>query len=318
MRIFFLLIFFLKLFANSLIITYPNLKKYYYKNQIINLKIKILNPTNEDINFSINNGEINITKNPFIYILKLKYKNDLNNTLIIESKDINKTINLNSLYQTKKIQNIPNFCNVLAEKLNIINPISTKSNKNILLSFTIKAKNANLKDFNLNKDDNLTLINPKEGIYYIYLPNKTKNLTFYYFNTNKENFEKITIPIILKEKTISTQTDINPEEKTIFTPLNIIILVIIVFFITIFLIYQKIFILIIPILLSVYLIINILPKGEKILKKGSPIRILPTKNSTIFYRPKADTKVEILNKTNNYTKIKIHGKIGWVKNEYLK
>jgi hypothetical protein len=318
MRFFLFLIFFINLWANNLIITYPNLKKFYYKNQIINLQIKILTPTNKELNFSLNHGELNITKQPYIYMLNLKFKNDLNNSLTIISEDFNKTINLNSLFQTKTIEKIPNFCNVLAQNLKIFNPISTLINNKILLSFTIKAQNANLKDFKINDYENLTFINNSEASYYTYLPKNTKNFTFYYFNTTEDNFKKIIIPIILKEETISTQTDINPEEKTFFTPFNILILTIIAFFIILFLVYQNIFILIIPILLSIYLILTILPKGEKILIKNSPVRILPTQNSTVFYKPIVDTKVEILNKTKNYTKIKINNKIGWVKNENLR
>jgi hypothetical protein len=318
MRFFLLFILFIIIWANDLIITYPNLKKSYYKNQIINLKIKILNPKNKDLNFSLNHGEINITKQPYIYILNLKFKNDLNNFLTLISQDFNKTIYLNSLFKTKTVETIPNFCNVLAENLKIYNPISTLSNNKILLSFTIKTKNANLKDFKINNDENLTIINKNEAIYYTYLPKNTRKFTFYYFNTIEENYKKISIPIILKEETISTQTDINPEEKDFFTPLNILILITIAFFIIIFLIYKKILILIIPIILSTYLIINHLPKGEKILIKNSPVRILPTKNSTIFYKPIVDTKVKILNKTKHYTKIKINKKIGWVKNENLR
>ncbi|GAX87988.1 conserved hypothetical protein [Lebetimonas natsushimae] len=317
MRFLLFLIFFINLWANNLIITYPNLKKYYYKNQIVNLQIKILTPKNDEINFSLNKGELNITKQPYIYLLNIKFKNDLNNSLTLLSRDFNKTIKLNNLFQTKTIDKIPNFCNVIADKLKIYNPISTLTDNRILLSFTIKTVNGNLKDFKINNDENLTVINNDEATYYTYLPINTKKFTFYYFNTLDENYKKITVPIVLKEETISTQTDINPEEKTFFTPFNILILVIIAFFIIIFLIYQNILILIIPIILSAYLILTVLPKGEKILKKDSPVKILPTQNSTIFYRPIVDTKVKILNKTKNYTKIKIDGKIGWVKNENL-
>lgn len=317
MRFFLFLIFIINLWADNLIITYPNLKKSYYKNQIINLQIKILTSKNEDINFSINQGEINFTKKPYLYILNIKFKNDLNNSLTLTSEDFNKTIELNNLFQTKTVEKIPNFCNVLGDNLIISNPISTITDNRILLSFTIKAQNANLKDFRLNKDENLTIINNNEATYYTYLPKDTKKFTFYYFNTLDDNYKKISIPIILKEETISTQTDINPEEKTFFTPFNILILIIIAFFIILFLIYQNILILIVPFILSFYLIINILPKGEKILKKDSPVRILPTQNSTVFYKPIVDTKIKILNKTKNYTKIKINNKIGWVKNENL-
>jgi hypothetical protein len=318
MRFFLFFILFINIWANNLIITYPNLKKYYYKNQIVNLQIKILTPKNKEINFSLNQGELNITKKPYIYLLNLKFKNNSNITLKILSNDFNKTININSLFKTKTIDKIPKFSNLLADDIKILNLISALTNNKILLSFTIKAKNANLKDFKINKDENLTIINDNEATYYTYLPKHTKKFIFYYFNTTDENYKKITIPIILKEETISTQTDINPEEKTFFTPFTILILGIIAFFIIIFLIYQNIFILIIPIILSIYLIINHMPKGEKILKKDSPVKILPTQNSTIFYRPIVDTKVKILNKIDGYTKIKINNKIGWVKNEYLK
>jgi hypothetical protein len=318
MRIFLFLFFFANLWANNLVITYPNLKKNYYKNQIVNLQIKILNPKNEELNFALNKGEINITKKPYLYLLNLKFKNDLNNILYLYSDKNFKTINLNSLFKTKILEKIPKFCNVLADNLKISNPISTLINNKILLSFTIKTKNGNLEDFKLNNEENLTLINNKEATYYIYLPKETKNLYFYYFNTQDENYKKITVPIILKEEIISTQTDINPEEKSFFTPFNILLLTIIAFFIIIFLIYQNIIILIIPIILTVYLIITLLPKGERILKRNSEVKILPTKNSTIFYKPTIDIKVKILNKTKNYTKIKIDNKIGWVKNEDLK
>jgi hypothetical protein len=319
MRIFIIFIsIIINLYANELIIKYQNLKKYYYKNQIINLKLKIITPKEEDINFSFPNGDINVTKKYFIYNINIKFKNNGNITLHIISKDSNQTININKLYKTKKLENIPKFCKVLAEKLKIQNPISTKLKDKILLSFIIKTKNANLEDFNLTNEENLTLINQNEATYYTLLPKDTKKFIFYYFNTKDENFKKIQIPIILEEETISTQTDINPEEKTFFTPINILLLIIIALFLLIFIIYQYLIILIIPITLSIYLIFSTIPKGEKILKANSPIRILPTRNSTIFYIPKKDVKVKIINKTKNYTKIEINKKIGWVKNENLK
>ena len=65
-------------------------------------------------------------------------------------------------------------------------------------------------------------------------------------------------------------------------------------------------------LLSIYLIIQLLPKGNVILKKGTKVQILPTKNSTVFYIVKKETNAKILNKKGNYIKIKINNKIGWI------
>jgi len=147
------------------------------------------------------------------------------------------------------------------------------------------------------------------------VPKNKKKIEFYYFNLKQEKFNKIEIPIILKQETISTQTDLNPEENRFFTPLNILILGIIAFFLIIFIIYQKIWILFFPLILGGYLIYVILPKGELILKRNTKVQILPTKQSTVIYITKEPQKAKILNKTDNYTKVEINKKIGWVKNE---
>jgi hypothetical protein len=188
-----------------------------------------------------------------------------------------------------------------------------------MVSFTINAKNANLKDFTLHlKDENLTLVSANKATYFGLVGKDKKKIIFYYFNTQNDNFQKISIPINIKEQTISTQTDLNPEENTIFTPVNILILSFIAFLIIVFLVYQKIWLLIPPILLSALLIYMNLPKGEAFLARGTKIYILPTINSTVFYIAPIGTKVEILKKEKHYTKVKINNKIGWVKNEDIK
>jgi len=316
MRLIFLF-FPLFLFSNS-IIKYLNLKPFYYENQIALLKIKVISNENNLSFFSPNlNIEVNKT-NPYIYLLNVKFKADKNsskNIFILPTKEI---INLNKIVKLKTLSSPPsNFSHIFADNLKILNPISTNINNKIMLSFTIKAINANLEDFKI-KDGNLTLLNQNEATYFTYLPLNTKKFTFYYFNTQIDNYKKISIPIKLKEIIISTQSNINPEENKFLTPLNIFILIIISLFLIIFLVYKKIVILLIPILLGVYLILSSIPKGEKILIKNSKVRILPTQNSTVFYSPHIDTKVQILKTSKNYSKIKIDNKIGWVKNENLR
>jgi len=316
MRLIFLL-FPLFLFSNS-IVKYLNLKPFYYQNQIVILKIKVISNENNLSFFSPNlNIEVNKT-NPYIYLLNVKFKADKNiskNIFIFPTKEI---INLNNKIRIKTLNSPPsNFSHIFADNLKILNPISTNINNKIMLSFTIKATNANLEDFKI-KDGNLTLLNQNEATYFTYLPLNSKNFIFYYFNTTTDNYKKISIPIILKEKTISTQTNINPEENKFFTPINILILIIIAIFLIIFLVYQYIILLIIPIILFISLIFPLLPKGQKILIKDSKVRILPTSNSTVFYISHKNIKVKILKKLKYYTKIKINNKIGWVKNENLR
>jgi len=311
------------LFSSDLIIQYLNLKKEYYENQIISLKLKIITP--QDINLTFIQpleSEINVTKpSKFIYIVNLKYRNnDEIKKFFIIGTNIYKEITLNNLYSSKSLQKVKNFCNVLADKFNISNPLASKYNdKYNMLSFTIETKNANLKDFSLNlKDENLTIISPNKATFFGLIKKNINNLTFYYFNTQTDNYEKITVPINLKAETISTQTDLNPEEKTIFTPSNIFLLSIIGLLLIIFLVYQKVWLIIPPLLLSIFLIYLNLPKGSGYLERGTKVYILPTSQSTVFYIAPIGTNVDILKKEKHYTKIKLNNKIGWVKNEDLK
>ncbi|GAB6045058.1 hypothetical protein JCM11957_06560 [Caminibacter profundus] len=316
MRVILLLIPFF-LFAE--IIKYENLKPYYYENQIINIKAKIVLPKPKEIIAIPSNVEVNLSKkNPYIYYINIKFKADnIEHKLILVSQKFYKEFDLNSIIKIKKINPPKNYSNILANKLEIINPISSKyKNNNILVSFTLKCDNCNIKDFNLSaKEQNLTLISNNEASYYMIVPKNKKKIEFYYFNLKQEKFNKIEIPIILKQETISTQTDLNPEENRFFTPLNILILGIIAFFLIVFIIYQKIWILFFPLILGGYLIYVILPKGEVILKRNTKVQILPTKQSTVIYITKEPQKAKILNKTDNYTKVEINKKIGWVKNE---
>ena len=322
-KIILFLIFSFFAFSDNLIIQYLNLKKIYYNNQIINLNIKVITPNENNLTFiKPVNSELNVTKtSPLIYNLQLVYQNNNDdNKLIIIGKNIYKEITLNNLYQTKPLEKIPKFCNVLADELKIKNFIASKYNdKYNLLSFTISAKNANLNDFSLNlKDENLTLISNNQATYLGLIPNDKKTLIFYYFNTKNDNFQKVDFPINIKEETISTQTNLNPEENKLFTPINILLLVITAFFIIVFLVYQKIWLLIFPVGIIAFVIYNHLPKGEVTLKKGTKVYILPTKNSTVFYIAPFKTKVKILKKLKHYTKIEINNKIGWIKNDYTK
>jgi hypothetical protein len=309
--------------ASDLIIQYPNLKQEYYQNQIINLDIKIITPKETNLTFIPPfNSDINVTKtNQLIYNVHIKYKNDgeAKNFFII-GKNTYKQITLSNLYRSVPIAKVHGFCNVLADELNVSNIISSEYNKNKnMVSFTLNAKNANLKDFTLNlKDENLTIISDKKATYFGLLDKNITKLNFYYFNTSNGNFQKISIPINIKEQTISTQTNLNPEDSTVFTPVNILLLSLIAFLIIVFLVYQNIWLLIPPALLTALLIYTNFPKGEAYLARGTKIYILPTFNSTVFYVAPIGTKVEILKKEKHYTKIKINDKIGWVRNEDIK
>ena len=60
-----------------------------------------------------------------------------------------------------------------------------------------------------------------------------------------------------------------------------------------------------------------MPNSRGIVKKDSYIYILPTKNSTIFFKLENEEKVEVLNRKKDFIKIMGIDKkfIGWIKEE---
>ncbi|NPA87108.1 hypothetical protein [Caminibacter pacificus] len=318
------LLFFTFLFAKTdAIIKFENIKPFYYQNQIANFNIRIaLSKANNLTIIPPENMEVNLTKkNDYLYILNLKTKitPQIPKVILIGRKfykelDLNKYIKVRTLNSPNKM-----FCGVFADNLVVKNPIAAKNDENsTILSFDIFCKNCNISDFKLPYEQNITIRDANSASYYVILPKNQKKLTFYYFNTQTNTFNKITIPIILKDETISTQTNINPEENNFFTPINILILSLIAFTLLIFIIYQKIWLLIFPILLSALLVYPYIPKGSVTLPKNTKVYILPTKQSTVIYITHQRRKVEVLKKLKGYIKVKINNKIGWVRDEDTK
>jgi len=327
MRILTLIFLFLTSFlsASNLIIQYPELKKEYYLNETVSIDIKVISPVKKTLKFIITPSDVKYKierKNPFVYILHLTYKNTKKPVVLkiyLGSRLLEKIV-LNSLYETKQLPNVKNFSNVLAEELNVTNVIASSYDqaKN-LVSFTLSGKNANLKDFTLHYDDeNLTLNSPNTANYVTTLPKNIKKLEFYYFNTTKDKYQKITVPVKIKSETISTQTDINPEEESFFTPLNILLLTAAAVLVVLYFIYKRLFLILLAAVLGAVSIYLNLPKGEALLLKNTKVYILPTKNSTPFYTVPMDMKVKILKKTSRYIKVKINNKTGWVRNADIK
>jgi hypothetical protein len=318
-----LLFLFFPIFLFGAIIKFQNLQKSYYPNQIVNLDVKIiLSKENNLTVIPAKNIEANLTKiNPYIYDLKLYFQAKNANQVLLIGKNFYKDLNLSKIIHYTYLNEYPNnFSHVFAKSLKVKNVISSKYDKNSsIVSFTILCKDCNLKDFTLPvKDQNLTLVSKNEATYYAIVPKNLKHLNFYYFNLKDQTFEKIHIPIILKEKTISTQTNINPQNRRFLTPLNILTLILIAFLIIIFLVYQKVWLLIFPIIVAILFALQFIPKGSVELKPGTKVTILPTNQSTVIYETNKTVKAEVLNKIKGYTKIEINHKTGWVKDEYIK
>lgn len=312
----------LSLFANDAIVKFENLKPSYYQNQIAEFDIRIGLAQKDNIRvIPTRKMSISLKKqNDYLYIAHVKTKiTDPMPSIIIRGNNLNKKIDLNKYVKIMKLPRNKLFCNVLADKLEIKNAIASKyKDDKIILSFDINCKNCNIEDFKLPFEQKLTIKAPGIASYYVIIPQNTKRLTFDYFNLKKNSFETVTIPVVLKDETISTQTNVNVEEKTFFTPLNIFLLALIAFTLIIFLIYRKIWLLIFPLALAGVLVYPYVPKGEVTLPAKTKMYILPTKQSSVIYITNHPIKAKVIKRVNDYLKVKVDNKIGWVKNESVK
>ena len=136
-------------------------------------------------------------------------------------------------------------------------------------------------------------------------------------NTLTKSMKDVTIPILLQNELVSTQTDLNPNDSSFEKYKKVAA---IFFFIVFFLLFvwkrKRVFLIISGILLIIS-IIYLLPNEKGIVKKDSNVYILPTRNSTIFFKLENNQNIEVLDRKNGF--IKVLGVdsefIGWIKEE---
>ena len=215
------------------------------------------------------------------------------------------------------------FSNIIATNLEI-NTVKTKqySNSMLLSTINIEATNSNLEDMKLNKfnDQGIKSLSDKPPFqnlyYYVMIPSHTKEIKFTYYNTVLKDFIMITLPIILEEELVSTQTDLNPYNSSILIYKQVGVIFLLIVTIILFIFTRKnIYLIIVVILISIigYLFI---PNKKIIIDQGTKIYILPTKYSTVYKVLENKELVEIINKKNKHIKVLFKNKnIGWIKDD---
>ncbi len=217
------------------------------------------------------------------------------------------------------------FSQVLATNFNLISHHEKKyDDKSNIILLEINASHANLEDFMLPfaaRQGIDSLVENKNGqniYYFAILPYYQKELKFKYFNLSTNKFNRISFPIVISDSSISTQTDLNPQKSKYFFYKVIALLSLALIFLLLYIKYKKGYLLFLALILSIYTIYTKLLTNNLTLKKDMIIRILPTQNSTIFFKTAQDMKVKVLLKKNGYTKILLpNTKIGWIKDADL-
>lgn len=330
--------------AKNLYVSYKEIPKQVYKNQkfevtikaLVTTKnfdyittsfsnsknIKVLNPNSKWVNTSGANYE-----NKFFFKAdKGSFRLPTFSNKLVKNGNVIEVSNLSSknIAYSDIAKGDERFSNIIAKDFKL-KAYKTKqyNNKESLTIIDIDALNSNLEDFSLfdiKEQGTSKLIDnyPNQNlIYYVVMPIHKKKLQFKYYNTTSKSFVTVTVPLILQNELVSTQTDLNPNDSSFEKYKKMAVVLLLLLFVLLFIWKRNKIYLAISIILLIVSVIYLMPNRTGIVKKDSYIYILPTKNSTIFFKLDNKEKVEILNRKKDFIKVMGIDKkfIGWIKEE---
>lgn len=218
------------------------------------------------------------------------------------------------------------FCLVLSEDFTLNNHHEKKyDEKSNIVLLEINASKANLEDFHIpyairDGIDEIKNTGDVQSIYYFaIIPNDIKLFKFKYFDLISNKYHIVSFPIVLLDSSVSTQTDLNPQKSkyALYKAVALIVLGLIIFLF--YLRYKKHYLLLFSLIVFAYVLYTQIPISKLKLQEGMALRILPTKNSTIFYKTEAPIEADILLKKDGYIKVLLpNKKIGWIDEDLTK
>jgi len=217
------------------------------------------------------------------------------------------------------------FSQVIAKDLKVISHKEKRyDDKSILVLMELNGTLSNLEDFHLPfvKKEALDsfeehLIN--QSVYYVCIvPNYQKEFKFKYFDLDSNRFTKISFPIIMTDLTLSTQLGLNPKKSKLYIYELIALFGLSLILFLIFLKNRSKLALFFSLAIALFTLFTKVFTPTLTLPKGIKIRILPTHNSTVFFKTPSNIEVKVLLKKEGYSKILLPGgKIGWIADDDL-
>jgi hypothetical protein len=288
--------------------------------------VAVINP--EDSWQTLGNNKLN--NEFFLKIYSSDFKLPTFELILFQDDTIVDVVHLepNNIRYTDISSNDIEFSSIIAQSLDVkVVNARQYSNEEILVVLQLEAFNGNLEDFRLKEYEEQFLMSLEESYpqqtltFNVIVPIYTKKIEFKYYNTKKNQFDKLSTHIQLDEQLISTQTDLNPNNSSMQLYKKVAVGVAAIFFILIYLFKRKLLYLLIAIVFALVFFYFAKPNDSLIIHKGTNIYILPTNNSTVFHVTQRKQLVEILNKQYNYYKIlfKFENQttktVGWIKEE---
>ena len=212
------------------------------------------------------------------------------------------------------------YANVLADSFKLINYKTTAyDQENNIVVFTVKASRCNIATFSLQNalkqgfESKLPNVGESQMTYYAIIPKTEQTLDFTIFNLRKNRYESISIPIVVDDDTVSTQSDLSPTDAR-HTELKVgAAAIVAVLLIAMFYWRRWRGYLIASMAPLFYVIYALLPNSNVCIKKDSPVYLLPIKNGTIFEMTLQEEHLEAENTVGEFIKIRLgDNKVGWV------
>src|SRR5574344_222042 len=331
----FFMIFSLQVFASPhLYLTYETTPNSVYTHQTFYIKVKALITTTDLSNITVLNPNSSWKKisndtytNSFYF--KAKSANFKMPKIEVKLWNSSSLIDISNLESSDvKFSNIgksdSRFSNVIADNI-ILKAYKTKqyNNESALTIIDIDALNSNLEDFRLENVLEQGVSNIKEWeniqnlVYYIVTPIYDKNLTFTYFNSKTNSFSEVKVPLILQNELVSTQTDLNPNDSTFEKYKKVAAIIVFIFLLILFIWKRKKYLIPFVVITFIFALIYNLPNDKGKIQTDSFVYILPTKNSTVFFKADKELEVEVLEKKGQFIKVLgvEDGFIGWIKED---
>lgn len=228
--------------------------------------------------------------------------------------------------QAIELKHNKNYINLIANSFEVVDYKAYDDGDRNILIFQFESSGGNVNNIHLAdfKEQGLKHNNLIDGInygnYYVFLDKHIKSITMDYFNLKTKQFVSIEIPIRIAHKQIQEEVgDIKPR-NTLLIFKNLMLGGAICVFVIIAFVFKKIrkisfvFIVLLGIALVYSLIFNF---TSGVANVGANISIIPTHNSTIMQTLKEPKKVSIIGEYNDYYKVILDDKVGWIRKEYV-
>ena len=331
----------------DLILTTSKVPQTAYVNQIYKLSLKA--DIQQDITVDLN---LTLNKTPSLkWLNEKKYSwfqtrgGLFETTLFFEANDTQAKLNDINVIMTRngeffqkaskkapnpKFTPVPakeNYTHIVADELKVISHKTTGfDDKTNMMTIQLSVKNGDLSSFYIQNDQilrqNVSSINgPLEnqrGFAFLIFDKNVTNVTFSYFNLQTQKFENFSLNVKIEKDDLSTQTDINPQESSFKTYKIIVIFTFVGVLIVMFLTSRNLTPLIIALVIVGAYFYFQKQTSTGFIAQNTQVKILPIKNSTIFYISKERENVKIFDEKADFVKIMLSdGKIGWVKKESI-